>query len=100
MGLVQPARAATIAPAIAVAVVTVILIPNPEGRAILRTRLAPIVEARGAIADALEGIVGRRVEQLARLGITEGRCAAFVVVRHWPLAPSTGLPAIALCSQR
>ncbi len=37
----------------------------------------------GAIADALEGVVGRRTEQLAGLGITEGWGAAFVVVGHW-----------------
>src|SRR6266851_5551342 len=39
----------------------------------------------GAIAHALEGIVGRRIEQLTSLRITEGRRAAFVVVGHWPL---------------
>ena len=39
----------------------------------------------GAIADALERIVGRRVEQLAGLGITQCWRAAFVVVGHWPL---------------
>jgi len=30
---------------------------------------------------------GRRVEQLAGLGVTECRRAAFVVVGHWPLNP-------------
>src|SRR5216683_1060372 len=47
-----------------------------------------VVEQGGqdsAIADALEGVVGRRIEQLAGLGITECRRAAFVVVGHWPL---------------
>ena len=29
--------------------------------------------------------IGRRIEQLAGLGITEGRRAAFVVVGDWPL---------------
>jgi hypothetical protein len=37
------------------------------------------------IADALEGIVGWRVEQLAGLSITEGWGAAFIVVGHWAL---------------
>ena len=39
----------------------------------------------GAIAHALESIVGRRIEQLAGLGIAERRRAAFIAVGHRPL---------------
>jgi len=45
----------------------------------------------GAIADTLEGIVGRRIEQLAGLGIAEGRGAAFIVVGHRALDAVDGV---------
>ena len=39
----------------------------------------------GAIADALEGVFGRRIEQLARLGVAERRRLTFVAIGHRPL---------------
>jgi hypothetical protein len=54
----------------------------------------------GAIADALEDIVGRRIEQLTSLRIAEGRCAASLLLEIGRLTPSTGLSGTALRSQR
>ena len=55
----------------------------------------------GAIAHALERVLGRGIEQLAGLSVTERRGRAFVGINgRARLTPSTGLPATALRSQR
>jgi hypothetical protein len=52
------------------------------------------------IAHALEGIVGRRVEQLAGLASPRAGVLPSLLLDIGRLTPSTGLPATALRSQR
>jgi hypothetical protein len=54
----------------------------------------------GAIADALEGIVGRRIKQLAGLASPSAGVLSSLLLDIGRLTPSTGLPATALRSQR
>ena len=45
----------------------------------------------GAIAHALERILGRRIEKLAGLSVTQRRRRTFVGIGGWPLDPVDGI---------